>query len=339
MFLRNNWYAAMWARDLGVRPVSRTLLNERIVLFRTASGAVGALEDCCCHRAAPLSKGEVDGELLVCGYHGLRFNSDGECVLVPQQKHIPPGAQVKSYPSHEKWKLIWIWMGEPDKADTNLIPNLYWLEDENWFGEPGYIHVKANYQFIVDNLLDFTHVTYVHKNTLAGDPAEAAVPMKVERVDNGLRVRRLLEGTVPPPLFAKAGNFKGRVDRWQYATWYAPSTVCLDVGCATAGTGAASGDRSRGISIWSSHIITPETAETSHYMYCYVRNFALNDPEMSRLLHEGASAAYAEDADILEALQFNRANGSLDGLIDINSDGPQLQARRMIDAMIKAERA
>ena len=49
MFLRNGWYAAIWSRDLNEQPVGRTFLNEKVVLFRNASGQVGALEDCCCH--------------------------------------------------------------------------------------------------------------------------------------------------------------------------------------------------------------------------------------------------------------------------------------------------
>jgi phenylpropionate dioxygenase-like ring-hydroxylating dioxygenase large terminal subunit len=174
---------------------------------------------------------------------------------------------------------------------------------------------------------------------LAGDPREATTPTRTERLPDGVRVGRWMIDFVPPPLFARAGNFNGNVDRWQFVTWTPPSTVYLDVGCARAGTGAPEGDRSQGISIWSSHLITPETENSSHYMFSFARDFALADPEMSKLLYEGSKATFLEDAEMLEAVQANRCGGSLEGLVDIAADAAQLQARRMLGQLINAERA
>ena len=268
MFLRNGWYTALWSHELTDKPVGKTFLNEKVVLFRNASGKVGALEDCCCHRAAPLSMGELSGEYLACGYHGLKFDVNGRCVEVPGQPEVPPGAKVRSYPMHEKNNIVWIWMGDADKADAAKIPDLPWLSDPKWAATPGRLYVKTNYQFILDNLLDLTHVAHVHKKTIAGDPREATTPTKTERLNDGVRVGRWMIDFVPPPLFAKAGNFTENVDRWQFVTWHPPGIVYLDVGCAKAGTGAPQGDRSQGISIWSSHLITPET---EHYQPLHVR--------------------------------------------------------------------
>jgi phenylpropionate dioxygenase-like ring-hydroxylating dioxygenase large terminal subunit len=339
MFLRNGWYSAIWSRELKDKPVGKTFLNEKVVLFRNDRGQVGALEDCCCHRAVPLSLGEVSGATLACGYHGLKFDVTGRCVEVPGQSEVPSGAKVRSYPVHEKNNVVWIWMGDAAKADTAKIPDMPWLSDPKWATTPGNLHVKTNYQFIIDNLLDLTHVTYVHKNTLAGDPREATTPTKAERLNDGVRVGRWMIDFVPPPLFAKAGNFTSNVDRWQHVTWHPPGIVYLDVGCATTGTGAPQGDRSQGISIWSSHLITPETEHSSHYMFCFARDFKVDDPEMSKMLYDGSKATFTEDADILEAVQTNRTGGSLDGLIHITADAAQLQARRMLNAMIGAEQA
>jgi phenylpropionate dioxygenase-like ring-hydroxylating dioxygenase large terminal subunit len=247
---------------------------------------------------------------------------------------VPAGAKVRSYPVHEKNNVVWIWMGDVAKADTAKIPDMPWLSDPKWATTPGNLYVRTNYQFIIDNLLDLTHVTYVHKNTLAGDPREATTPTKTERLNDGVRVGRWMIDFVPPPLFAKAGNFTTNVDRWQHVTWHPPGIVYLDVGCAKTGTGAPQGNRSRGISIWSSHLITPETEHTSHYMFCFARDFKVDDPEMSKMLYEGSKATFTEDADILEAVQTNRNGGSLDGLIHITADAAQLQARRMLNAMI-----
>jgi phenylpropionate dioxygenase-like ring-hydroxylating dioxygenase large terminal subunit len=340
VFLRNCWYAAAWSQDLTQKPQAKTFLNEKVVLWRTASGRPAALEDRCCHRAAPLSFGEISGEHLCCGYHGLRFNTAGECVLVPGQDHVPPRAAVRSYPVHERWNVVWIWMGEGALADLARIPELPWLDDSsNWAIAPGMIEVKANYLFIIDNLLDLTHVFYVHKGTLtAADPQEATTPPRTERLADGVRVGRWMLDVVPPPLYAKAGNLAGNVDRWQFVTWTPPSTVVLDVGAAKAGTGAPEGDRSRGITFRPTHLVTPQTEEKSQYMFCFTRDFAVDDAEVSKFIYEGSLAAFIEDAVLLEAVQANREGGSLDGLIDVTADAAQLQARRTLQRLIEEER-
>src|SRR5262249_13799688 len=235
-FPKNGWYAACWSKDLTVAPLARTLLGERVVLFRGASGKVGALEDRCCHRAAPLSLGEVVGENLRCGYHGLTFDAEGRCVAVPGQSTVPAGAKVRAYPAVEKWNVVWLWMGDPVRADDSKVVDLPWLADPGWTLTPGYLRIDANAQLLVDNLLDYTHVTYLHGNTIAGDPREATTPTKTERLNDGVRVGRWMIDFKPPPLFAKAGNFAGNVDRWQLATWKPPATVYMDVGCAKTGT-------------------------------------------------------------------------------------------------------
>ncbi|HXQ50640.1 MAG TPA: aromatic ring-hydroxylating dioxygenase subunit alpha [Stellaceae bacterium] len=339
MFLRNGWYAACWSKDLGSRPVARIFLGEKVALFRTEGGVAAALEDRCCHRAAPLSRGEVVGDTLRCGYHGLRYDASGACVEVPIQPAIPPGARVRSYPVRERWNVVWIWMGDPARADDTSLPHLPWLDSPDWTATPGYLRLEANAQLLVDNLLDFTHVAYLHRATIAGDPREATTPLKTERLERGIRVGRWMIDVNPPPLFAAAGGFNGKVDRWQWATWQAPGTVYIDVGCARHGTGAPQGDRSQGISIWSTHLVTPETETSCHYNFGFARNFKLGDPEMSRLLYEGSRDTFLEDKAMLEAQQQNLADGGIDGMIDVNSDAGQLQVRRALDELIRAERA
>src|SRR5262245_18501039 len=120
-FLRNCWYVAAWIGDLGAKPLGRRILNEPVVLWRTAGGKPVAFADRCAHRAAPLSRGEcVDGNLR-CGYHGLQFNAAGACVNVPGQDRVPPDASVRTYPVVERWNAVWIWMGDPARADAALV--------------------------------------------------------------------------------------------------------------------------------------------------------------------------------------------------------------------------
>jgi vanillate monooxygenase len=336
-FPNNGWYAAAWAKDLDTTPVARTFLDQKVVLFRCASGKPAALEDRCCHRAAPLSLGEVVGEHLRCGYHGLTFDGEGRCMKIPGQDAVPPGAKVRSYPLVERWNVVWIWMGDRALADPGKIADLPWLADPDWALTPGYLRIDANAQLLIDNLLDYTHVSYLHANTIAGDPREATTPTHTERLNDGVRVGRWMIDFKPPPLFAKAGGFEGSVDRWQLATWKLPATIYMDVGCARTGTGAPQGDRSQGISLWSTHLVTPETKTSCHYHFGFARNFARDDAEMAKLLFDGSCATFLEDKAILEAQQRNLDGGALDGLIHIGADAAQLQARRMLEDMVRAE--
>ena len=208
MFLRNGWYAAIWSKDLQDKPIGRTFLNEKVVLFRNASGRVAALEDCCCHRAAPLSKGEIIGDYLACGYHGLKYDLSGRCVESSGTASRATGRAGEALPGRGKMERGLDLDGRTSNGPTHQRSRTC----NGWRipagrSRPGYIHLKSNYQFLVDNLLDLTHVSYVHKNTLAGDPREATTPTRTERLPDGVRVGRWMIGFVPPPLFAKAGNF------------------------------------------------------------------------------------------------------------------------------------
>jgi phenylpropionate dioxygenase-like ring-hydroxylating dioxygenase large terminal subunit len=337
MFPKNGWYAAIWSKDLKAEPVARTFLGEQVVLFRGENGQPAALEDRCCHRAAPLSLGAVEGDHLRCGYHGLTFDTKGRCVSIPGQDMVPSSARVRAYPVAERYNVIWIWMGDPARADDTKIVEMPWLSDHGWTLTPSYLRIEANAQLLVDNLLDYTHVAHLHKNTISGDPREATTPTKTERLNDGVRVGRWMIDFKPPPLFAKAGGFDGNVDRWQHATWRPPSIVYMDVGAAKTGTGAPEGDRSHGISIWSNHLVTPETETTCHYHFGFARNFQLDDQAMSKLLHEGTIATFLEDKVMLEAQQKNLKGGAIDGLIHIAADAAQIQARRMLDELVRAE--
>ena len=338
MFLRNAWYVACWKADLGDTPKARTILGEPVVLFRGADGTPAALEDRCCHRSLPLSLGKNLGGRLQCGYHGLEFDSSGAVVRVPGQTHVPPGARVRSYPVVEKLNAVWLWPGDPARADAALIPDLFWLDDSAWVPACGELHMHASYQLLVDNLLDLTHVSYLHLRTIAGDPAEGLVPVNTTRAGDRVTIARWMLDFPPPPMFAQAGGFKGRVDRWQIVNWQPPSTVFLDIGCADAGTGAPDGNRARGISMWSTHLITPETDVSTHYHWCYARNYRLNEPDVTELLRKGGALTFGEDVAAIEQQQQNLIRFAGRPSIDINIDKAPLLARRIVADHIAAER-
>lgn len=327
-FARNYWYLAAWADDLGDKPFARTVLGEPLVFFRRGDGSPAALADRCCHRAAPLSLGRIEGDTLVCGYHGLTFDPAGQCVRVPGQNTIPPGARVRAYPAAERWRAVWVFMGDPEKADPATIPDFHWLDSPGWVTPTGLFHLKANYQRLIDNLLDFSHLQYVHRQTIGTDSI-ADIPSKTRREDEAIEVNRWILDRPPPQLFARAGGFNGNVDRWMNLRHTLPSSCVFDIGCAAAGSGAVDGDRSKGIEIRSLHAITPETETTTHYFWGYARNFALERPEVTDLLRTGASATFSEDVEVLEYQQKALATSIAAPDVDINGDAAPLLARRM----------
>ena len=123
MFVRNCWYVIAWDHEVPADGLfSRTVLDEAILLFRTAGGEIVGLRDRCCHRLAPLSKGRKEGDCVRCGYHGLLFDATGRCIEIPGADTVPEKARVQRYPIAVKNKWVFVWMGDPAQADTALLP-------------------------------------------------------------------------------------------------------------------------------------------------------------------------------------------------------------------------
>jgi phenylpropionate dioxygenase-like ring-hydroxylating dioxygenase large terminal subunit len=353
MFLQNSWYVAAWDREVGSTPLARTILDEPIVLYRTADGRPVALEDRCCHRHLPLSKGVVLGNDLRCGYHGLRFDAAGACVEVPGQPLIPPGARVRSYPVVEKWNWIWIWMGEPARADVGLIPNWWWCGHPEWtFVRPDPLYIRGNYQLVNDNVLDVTHLAYVHATSI-GTSAITDFPAHVEQGDRSVRLTRLITDRPPPPLYQRAGGFTGNVDRAQIVEHVPPCFTINYAGCTAMGsklpqgqrgksvdqiTRSPSGNGDRKIDLMALSAPTPETATTTHYYFGFVRNFGLDDQTIDKILSVDFVNVFREDQVVLDAQQQMMSRKPGAPSIDIRVDAAPLAARRMLSAWIAAER-
>ncbi|MBT3534531.1 MAG: aromatic ring-hydroxylating dioxygenase subunit alpha, partial [Rhodospirillaceae bacterium] len=243
-FLMNRWYVAGLAEEVTDRPLGRTLLGEPVVLYRASDGTPVALEDRCCHRQAALSLGDIEGDNLRCGYHGLLFDGTGTCIEVPSQKAIPPGARVKSYPTQEKQGFLFVWMGDSEKA-TSVVPYDHpYLDREGWASLNAQFHAKCNYRLLIDNLLDVTHLTYAHKSTIGAAGVTDAADVKFERDGEKVAVDRWMMDIAPAPAHVQATGFNGNVDRWQRIEFTPPGFVWLKVGMAKAGSGARDGDMS-----------------------------------------------------------------------------------------------
>jgi vanillate O-demethylase monooxygenase subunit len=335
MFVRNVWYIASWADELGEAPVARRICNEPIVLFRDKAGTAAAIADRCCHRATPLSLGEVVDGGLQCGYHGMVFDKTGACVLIPGQDHIPANARVPAYPVVERDNLIWVWIGEAEKADPSLVVDLSYHNDTaHWPHRHGTYDIAGNYLLMVDNLMDLTHLGYVHKKTIGGNPAaHVGAKMDVVRTQGGLKYTRWMLDSLPPPTYVAAYGFKGRVDRWQEFDFVAPSTIRQWTGAKDAGTGAPEGNTDGGFQFKVLHSITPETETTCRYYFATANGWAPENDEASDQFFTASAATFAEDKDVIEAQQKRLEEFGEDWLVPMVSDVARVQMRRIIDAM------
>lgn len=335
-FPLNVWYAAAYDVELRHQLMPRTICNKKLVMYRRSDGTAVALEDACWHRLLPLSMGRLEGDDVVCGYHGLVFNSSGRCVQMPSQETLNPSACVRSYPLLEKHRLIWVWLGDPALADPAKVPDMHWNHDPEWAGDGETIHVKCDYRLVVDNLMDLTHEAFVHGSSLGHrDLAEA--PFEVTHGDDAVTVTRWMRNVTPPPFWADQLGKPGKVDRWQIIRFEAPSTVTIDVGVAPAGTGAPEGDRSQGVNGYVLNTMTPETATSCHYFWAFCRNYKIADQGITQKLRNGVHKVFAEDEVVLEAQQRAILDHPEREFYNLNIDAGAMWARRLTERLIALE--
>jgi vanillate O-demethylase monooxygenase subunit len=335
MFIRNAWYIGAWSDELGEAPLARRICGEPVAIFRDRSGKVAAVSDRCCHRGFPLSLGEVVEAGVQCGYHGMVFDRDGRCVLIPGQDRIPSTARVPAYPVAEQDDLIWVWIGEAAAADPALIPDVSYHNDRaHWPNRHSAVDIAGNYLLMVDNLMDLTHLGFVHKKTIGGNPAaHVGAKMETVRTPRGLKFTRWMLDSQPPPTYVKAYGFKGKVDRWQEFELVAPSTILQWTGAKDAGTGAYEGNRSGGFQFKVLHAITPVTEKTCRYYFATANAWAPESDEASDHFFRESAATFMEDKVVVEAQQERLDEFGEDWLVPIVSDVVRVQMRRIIDGM------
>lgn len=339
MFIKNCWYVAAWSHEVGDKPMGRTILGEPICFFRDAAGEVVALADRCAHRAAPLSLGRVENGQLRCMYHGVKFGADGQCVEIPGQDRVPSSMCVRSYRVVERNRWIWIWMGAAQEAIDDAIPDTWSLGSSEWVYKPGYYHYDAPHLLICDNLLDFSHIGYVHPTTLGGTENIAKSKPVVKPQADGVRVERWLLDEVPAPFHARVASFTGRVDRWHFYDFLAPGVLIMHSGVQATGTGAPEGRYQDALEFRSCQAVTPETTTSSHYFYAVPRNFAIDDQEITDRIFSDIVAAFDEDRVIIEAQARRIADSEPVAMVAIGADVGLTQFRRLLASRLQAEAA
>jgi phenylpropionate dioxygenase-like ring-hydroxylating dioxygenase large terminal subunit len=340
MFLRNAWYVAGFSPDLAPgQHLARTFLDEPVVIFRTGAGTLGALADRCSHRAMPLSAGRVDGDVIRCCYHGMEFDTHGACTLIPGQDRIAPQHSVRAYPIVERDSILWVWMGDPAAADPARILSNPEHTAPQWTWASYYFHVKCNWQLLIDNILDLTHLAYVHARTIGGNPQTHFKTPNQVKLDRGkVSLIRHMPSSVPPRTYVDAKGFAGLVDRWQEVSFEPQLGIALRVnaGACDAGTGAYDGKRDHGFTLVNVHGVTPETETTTHYIWSIATN-APRESGVPPVLFEQIYTTIKEDEAVLEAQQRRISDTPDVRFAAIASDGAVNHARRLLDTLRAAE--
>lgn len=341
-YLRNTWYVAgMQDELLPGQLLARTYLDEPVVLFRNAAGEPQALVDRCPHRFAPLSAGKLcdSGNSLQCGYHGLQFNGKGACISNPHgDGKIPSAAVVRSYPIVEKFGLLWIWMGEVALADAATIPDMSCFDRKDNHVASSYLLIESNYTLETDNILDLSHIEFLHPGSLGSDAVKSALTEVKQEGDTVWSMRQTVNEIMPELLYHMTGMQPGTpVDRWIDVRWNAPANMLLFAGATETGR-----PRSEGRASEFPHLFTPQTKKSTHYWFAVCLN-KLDWPDGAQrapMTLQGITGPFThEDKPMLEFQQARMGDADFWSLkpVLLPSDAPGVRARRVLDGLIAAE--
>jgi phenylpropionate dioxygenase-like ring-hydroxylating dioxygenase large terminal subunit len=337
--LKNTWYMAAW--DDEVQPgrlFNRVLLEKKVLLFRNTQGAVQAIDDRCPHRFAPLHLGVHCGDSVQCKYHGLEFGGDGRCVRNPHGNGvIPQAAKVHAYPTVERYGVIWIWLGDPALADPATIAVFPLLDPDVYAVGHGYLKAKANYQLEVDNILDLSHIEFMHPLFAT----EAVRRGKIESSQDGSVVwskRFITNDHLPTFLEEIFGLPPGsEVDRWLDCRWQVPALIELYSGATIAGRSRTEGTEAPG-----THFFTPETETTTHYFYsmCCPKVVGPQALEIARARTDSVRGPFVtEDLPVVEGQQEMIGTADFMSLkpVLLPGDAAAVKARRILEKLIVEE--
>ncbi|MBO9581201.1 MAG: Rieske 2Fe-2S domain-containing protein [Sphingobium sp.] len=333
---RNGWYVAAFVEEIGETLLSRWILNQPVVLYRKADGTAVAVNGRCPHRHYPLGASKRVGDAIQCGYHGITFGADGKCTFVPSQLTIPGVYTIPAYPLVERGLWAWIWMGDPDKADETLLPTL----EEIGYGLPGqipeafyYRHVNGRYQLLNDNLLDLTHLGYLH-GTSIGTQADAETPETRDLDERRLSSRRHMNDTSMPPSYRALFDYQGPVDRVSGMDFYFPGFHAGIAEFRIAASQPSGGDVLSANRVW--HAVTPATRASANYF------FAMSSHSRKALASARENLVSVIDEDVFATEEIEKIISTLDDVppeLMLKSDQTAVMGRRALQAMMDRELA
>ena len=329
----NCWYVAATSEETGRGLLARTVLGQPVVLYRLASGAIAALEDRCPHRSLPFSRGTLSGDEVICGYHGMAFGPDGQCVRVPSQEHVPYGARARSFPVRDEPPFVWIWLGHPATSALSGPPALPWLADPAWatFGET--MQVDANYLLLHENALDLTHFPHVHPGYSPAPYLTAPPPLEIAVSETSVSYYRDFP---PARLVDWQAQTTGLPQDRDYAQRESGQFVSpglhIDRMHILAGGDAGSYDKIL------CRAFTPVNARATMVFWQVSRNYRTGEPPVSEQLADVHRTTLLADKRLLEAIQARADSFPAGQEFNVSADVAALRAQRIIEDMLAAER-
>ena len=328
--IRNCWYVAAWATEVGRNMLGRRILGRSIVLYRTADGTPIALHDRCPHRSMPLSRGSLEGDQIRCGYHGLRFDASGQCTEAPALGRPLQAMSVPAYRLMERGPLLWLWLGTQE-ADEAAIPDTAWLCDAQWSYGYGSMTLSSNYVGLHENLLDLTHFTFLHPGNV-GTPEYARAPARVTVDGNVVRIERHVADCAVPGIYASTGIADGRISRRTVSEFRSPGLHAASVELKPLASVGRDLFRVR-----ITHFVTPQDLGSTHYFFTIARDFAQHDASATERMRSDALRAFEQDAEALEAIAVNQALDPAFVERSMKSDQAGVTMRRILKRLSDAE--
>ena len=341
--VRNRWYIAAFSSEISRDPIERKLLGLPVALYRKENGDPVAMYGLCPHRYFPLAKGKVRGDALVCGYHGFTFDADGKCIEVPSQG-TGAGFCQPTYSIIERGPICWIWMGDPERCNPALIPPYedFGLEQPGWrYSSPNYFHLKGRSQLLIDNLMDLTHLPYVHHH-IGGGEAMKKTPINEEEREISYRTSRTYHVPYTPfheHIFGDEARFEGISEAISLSDYYGPEFIKTSLPITTSINGNTDVPEALG-ALYILHGITPETENSTHYFGFSTRNFRLDSEDLDTFQYNSDCMIRQQDVDAIEAVERNLDEAAQrQRELLVKADGPAVKVRRTIQAMLKAEQS
>lgn len=338
-YLTNTWYVAALAGEVTDNLLRRLILDEPVLLFRNDSnGEIAALRDMCPHRFSPLSLGKRVAGGVQCPYHGLVFAPSGKCILNPHgDGRVLPSAKVQAYPAVERYGLIWIWPGDPSKADFSLVPDFSFLDTGNQrTRDGGHMATNANYQLLTDNILDLSHADFLHPLLDSSGGTRREAPKVEELADGSIDVSWTWGATDTLGFLASLFEPDAKVYTRIAVRWYPPGIMHQRISSAVH-----LDDLNHSVRSEAMHMMTPETSLRTHYIWGGLRNFNVDDDAFTAAFAEAVGKAFSqEDKPMIEASQANMGDETnIFALrpLGLIGDAGGVRAREKLRKLIAAE--
>ncbi|MEM8937191.1 MAG: aromatic ring-hydroxylating dioxygenase subunit alpha [Pseudomonadota bacterium] len=339
-FAYDHWYVAGFREEFGREPKAKTLLERSIVFYRTEAGEISAFQNRCLHRSFPLSEGYLEGDNLVCRYHGIRYAPDGSVVRVPCQDK-KANRKLRTYPLREHGPYVFIWMGDPDHPEIDAkFPNLFFLEDETYRTVHDEIGLEGNYLLMQENLNDLTHFAYLHKDSFGFDDSFFETERVVEKREDGVYCKYIEKQPTKSlsilPVEAQEEMLAADVsERWDEGVALSPGVFR---GYAPFFAGAEDDPNRKTFNQYVLHYLTPETRSTSHYWWSISADYGLDNDLYFEMLKGIIGTGFEEDLWACKHMQTLLDNDKIefDEMI-IAGDQAGLLFRRMMLDWITAE--